>query len=189
METEKIMTSNATYNNAVIDTKKSTAKVLKDLFIDFLKDIYWAEKAQTMALPKMIKNATSPKLAIILIQHLGVTEEQVSTLEDIFASIDEDAVAKRCDAMEGLIEEAEGMLEETERGAVRDAAIIAATQKIKHYEIATYGTLVAFAKTLDEEEAVELLEQILNEEKEADVSLTEAALSTINFDATAADEE
>ena len=95
----------------------------------------------------------------------------------------EKAAAKKCDAMEGLIKEGESVMEETEAGAVRDAGIIAASQKIEHYEIATYGTLAAFATTLGEDDAVLLLEKTLSEEKEADVILTEAAYNTINFDA------
>lgn len=172
----------------VVKPKKSAAEGLRDLFIDSLKDIYWAEKALTKALPKMAKNATTPNLISAINDHLAVTQEQVARLEEVFASIGEKAVAKKCDAMDGLIKEGEGILEETEVGAVRDAGIIAASQKIEHYEIATYGTLVAFAKTLGEDEAADLLGATLAEEKEADVTLTEAAYNTINFDAVAADE-
>jgi len=172
----------------VVKAKRSAAEGLRDLFVDSLKDIYWAEKALTKALPKMAKNATTPNLIAAIHDHLAVTEGQVARLEKVFASVGEKAVAKKCDAMDGLIKEGEGIMEETELGAVRDAGIIAASQKIEHYEIATYGTLAAFAKTLGEDEAAELLEQTLNEEKEADVTLTEAAYNTINFDATASDE-
>ena len=172
----------------VVKAKRSAAEGLRDLFVDSLKDIYWAEKALTKALPKMAKNATTPNLVAAINDHLAVTEGQVTRLEKVFASVGEKAVAKKCDAMDGLIKEGEGIMEETELGAVRDAGIIAASQKIEHYEIATYGTLAAFAKTLGEDEAAELLEQTLNEEKEADVTLTEAAYNTINFDATASDE-
>ncbi len=194
METGKIITTNnsyfaGTYKAEVVKAKTSAAKGLRDLFVDSLKDIYWAEKAWAKALPKMIRNATSPSLIAILIEHLGVTEGQVMRLGNVFITIGENAVAKRCDAMEGLIEEGEGMLEDTEPGAVRDSVIIAASQKIEHYEIATYGTLVAFAKTLGETDAAELLKQTLNEKKVADLTLTKAAYNTINFDATAATEE
>lgn len=171
-----------------VKPKSSAAEGLRDLFVDALKDIYWAEKALTKALPKMAKNATTPNLVTAINDHLEVTKKQVTRLEQVFASIGEKAVAKKCDAMEGLLKEGEGILEETEPGAVRDAGIIAASQKIEHYEIASYGTLAAFAKTLGEDEAVELLLQTLNEEKEADVTLTEAAYNTINFDAAEADE-
>jgi ferritin-like metal-binding protein YciE len=166
-----------------VKPKQTAAEGLRELFVDSLKDIYWAEKALTKALPKMAKNATTPNLVSAINDHLEVTKEQVTRLEDVFASIGEKAAAKKCDAMEGLIKEGDGVLEETEPGAVRDAGIIAASQKIEHYEIATYGTLTAFAKTLGEDEAAGLLEQTLNEEKEADVALTEAAYNTINFDA------
>lgn len=167
-----------------VKPKKTAAEGLRDLFVDSLKDIYWAEKALTKALPKMAKNATNENLVAAINDHLEVTKEQVTRLEQVFESIGEKAVAKKCDAMEGLIKEGEGILEETETGAVRDAGIIAASQKIEHYEIATYGTLAAFAKTLGEKEAVRLLETTLAEEKQADVTLTEAAYNTINFDAT-----
>ncbi|WP_281866074.1 DUF892 family protein [Flavobacterium sp. GSB-24] len=172
-----------------VKAKSSAAEGLRDLFVDSLKDIYWAEKALTKALPKMAKNATSQNLIDAINEHLKVTEGQVTRLEEVFASVGEKAVAKKCDAMEGLIKEGEGIMEETEQGAVRDAGIIAASQKIEHYEIATYGTLAAFAKTLGEDEAVSLLVQTLNEEKEADTTLTEAAYNTINFDATEGDDK
>ena len=168
-----------------VKPKSSAAEGLRELFVDSLKDIYWAEKALTKALPKMAKNASTAKLVTAINEHLSVTEEQVKRLEEVFASIGEKAVAKKCDAMEGLIKEGEGIMEETEPGAVRDAGIIAASQKIEHYEIASYGTLAAFARTLGEDQAVSLLEQTLQEEKDADVTLTEAAYNDINFDATA----
>ena len=160
--------------------KSGAAKGLRDLFEDQLKDIYWAEKALTKAIPKMIKNATSTELKAALTDHLDVTEEQVSRCEDVFQSIDKKAVGKKCEAMEGLIKEAEEILESTEPGSVRDAGIICAAQKVEHYEIATYGTLVAWAKQLGETEAASLLEETLNEEKEADVTLTEVAEGNIN---------
>jgi ferritin-like metal-binding protein YciE len=172
-----------------VKAKSSAADGLRELFVDSLKDIYWAEKALTKALPKMSKNATSQNLIDAINNHLAVTENHVTRLEDVFASVGEKVAAKKCDAMEGLISEGEGILEETEKGPVRDAGIIAASQKIEHYEIATYGTLAAFAKTLGEDEAVELLVLTLNEEKEADLALTEAAYNTINFDAAEEGEE
>ena len=171
-----------------VKPKRDAAEGLRELFVHSLKDIYWAEKALTKALPKMAKNATNANLVTAINNHLAETQEQVNRLEQVFASVGEKATAKKCDAMEGLIKEGEGMLEDTEPGAVRDAGIIAASQKIEHYEIATYGTLAAFAKTLGENEAVSLLEETLAEEKAADVTLTEAAYNTINFDATEGDE-
>lgn len=159
---------------------------LMKLFEDELKDIYWAEKALTKAIPKMIKNATSQKLIDALENHLAETEEQVTKVEQVFESINKKAVAKKCDAMEGLIKETEDIMESCEEGAMRDAGIISAAQKVEHYEIASYGTLCSFAKTLGEDAAAGLLQQILNEEKVADVKLSEIAQS-INVEA--ADEE
>ena len=172
-----------------VKAKSSAADGLRELFVDSLKDIYWAEKALTKALPKMQKNATNENLIAAIEDHLDVTNTQVDRLEQVFKIIGEKAVAKKCDAMDGLIKEGASIMEETEIGAVRDAGIIAASQKIEHYEIATYGTLVAFAKTLGEDEAAELLSVTLAEEKEADVTLTEAAYNTINFDAAEEGEE
>ncbi|MCF6131682.1 YciE/YciF ferroxidase family protein [Flavobacterium wongokense] len=184
METKtKKPAAKATTATGKVKPKQTAAEGLRDLFVDGLKDIYWAEKALVKALPKMAKNATTPNLIATINDHLEVTKEHVTRLEDVFACIGEKAAAKKCDAMEGLLKEGEGILEETEPGAVRDAGIIAAAQKVEHYEIATYGTLAAFAKTLGESQAAELLAKTLNEEKEADVALTDAAYNSINFDA------
>lgn len=166
-----------------VKAKTTAAEGLRELFVESLKDIYWAEKALTKALPKMAKNSTSENLITTINEHLAVTQQQVTRIEKVFEIVGEKAVAKKCEAMDGLIKEGEGIMEETEAGAVRDAGIIAASQKIEHYEIATYGTLAAFAETLGEQEAVELLRATLEEEKEADTLLTEAAYNTINFDA------
>lgn len=175
-------------SNGSVKAKSSAAEGLRELFVDSLKDIYWAEKALTKALPKMAKNATSENLINTINDHLVVTEEQVARLEEVFELIGEKAAAKKCDAMEGLIKEGESIIEETQEGAVRDAGIIAASQKIEHYEIASYGTLAAYAQTLGEDEALALLQQTLEEEKEADTLLTEVAYNNINFEA-ASDEE
>lgn len=182
-KTTKTAKKPAAKKAATVKPKKDAAEALRELFEESLKDIYWAEKALVKALPKMAKNATTPNLVQAINDHLEVTKGQVTRLEEVFSSIGKKAVAKKCDAMEGLIKEGEGILEETEPGAVRDAGIIAASQKIEHYEIATYGTLAAFAKTLGEEEAASLLNQTLTEEKDADVTLTEAAYNSINFEA------
>ncbi|AWA30306.1 hypothetical protein HYN48_09535 [Flavobacterium magnum] len=170
-----------------VKAKSTAAEGLGELFEDGLKDIYWAEKALTKALPKMAKNATSAELVTALQDHLTQTETHVQRLEQVFAAIGQKAVAKKCDAMDGLIKEGEGIMEETELGVVRDAGIIAASQKIEHYEIATYGTLAAFAKTLGHDEALQLLVATLDEEKQADALLTQIAESHINLDA--ADED
>ncbi|MDP5200333.1 ferritin-like domain-containing protein [Flavobacterium sp. DG2-3] len=172
-----------------VKAKSDAAEGLRELFVDSLKDIYWAEKALTKALPKMAKNATSENLISAINEHLTVTQGQVERLEQVFKILGEKAAAKKCDAMEGLIKEGESIMEETQQGPVRDAGIISASQKIEHYEIASYGTLAAFALTLNEEDAAALLQQTLEEEKEADTILTEAAYNTINFDATEEDQQ
>lgn len=171
----------------LVKAKRTAAEGLMELYTDSLKDIYWAEKALTRALPKMVKNAMSQNLITALNDHLSVTEEHIARLEKVFELAGKKAVAKKCEAMDGLIKESQEIMESTEPGPVRDAGIIAASQKVEHYEIATYGTLCAFAKTLGQEEAAALLHETLNEEKEADIALTEAAYNTINFDA--ADED
>lgn len=160
----------------------SNSSQLMELFEDGLKDIYWAEKALTTAIPKMIKNATSQELIDALKNHLDETGNQVIRLEQVFESINKKAVGKKCVAMDGLIKEAEELMETCEAGAKCDAGIIHAGQKVEHYEIATYGTLRQFAETLGLSEAAALLEATLIEEKAADVKLTEVAL-TINVEA------
>jgi ferritin-like metal-binding protein YciE len=174
--------------NSKIAAKSSAAEGLRELFIDELKDILYAERALVKALPKMAKNATEPKLIAAVEEHLTVTEGQVQRLEQIFEMLGETARGKKCEAMDGLIKEAEGIMEDTEPGPVRDAGIISAAQKVEHYEIASYGTLVAFAKTLGQDDAAALLEQTLAEEKQADVTLTETAYNSINFDAAEEDQ-
>ncbi len=166
-----------------VKTSPDAADGLRELFEAELKDIYWAEKALTKALPKMIKNASSEELITALEEHLAVTEEQVTRVERVFEVIGTKAQAKKCEAMAGLIKEGEEIMKDTEKGVVRDAGIISAAQKVEHYEIASYGTLCAFAKTLGENEAASLLEETLNEEKEADGLLSEIAESSINAEA------
>jgi len=165
-----------------LKAKSNAAQGLRDLFVDELKDIYWAEKALTKAIPKMIKNATDENLREALTGHLEETKQHVTRLEEVFSSIDEKAVAKKCEAMAGLIKEAEEIMEATEHGVVRDAGIILAGQKVEHYEIATYGTLFSFANILGEDEAAALLEETLEEEKAADKKLSEIS-DSINVDA------
>ena len=168
-------------------SKSGVANGLRDLFVDELKDIFWAEKALTKAIPKMIENATSKELVKALTGHLEVTKEHITRLEEIFASIGEKPEAKTCKAMVGLMEEAEEIMKNTENGMVRDAGIIAAGQKVEHYEIASYGTLCAFAQTLGENNAAVLLQKTLNEEKAANDKLTEIAVSFINVKAASGD--
>lgn len=176
--------TNTKNKNLIVKSSDDAGFELKDLFIESLKDIYWAENALVSALPKMAANATSASLASAINEHLAVTENQVSRLEKVFELLGEKAEGKKCEAMAGLLKEGDSILEETVLGAVRDAGIIAASQKIEHYEIATYGTLVAFAKTLGENDAAKLLTQTLAEEKEADCVLNDIAVSEVNIDAT-----
>lgn len=166
-----------------VPAKKDAAQELQDFFEDGLKDIYWAEKALLKALPKMQKNATSAKLKQSIADHLEQTKTQVTRLEGVFASIGKKAQGAKCDAMDGLLKEGEGILEETVNGAVRDAGIIAAAQKVEHYEIATYGTLATYAKMLGHKEALHLLLATLKEEKSCDLSLTKLAKSEVNLKA------
>ena len=158
------------------------SKLMK-LFEDQLRDMYWAEKALVKAIPRMIKNVSSEELVEVIQEHLEETEAQVEKVERVFESIDKRAVAKKCEAMDGLIKEAEEIMKSSDKGAMRDAGIIAASQKIEHYEIASYGTLRTFAQTLGLTEAVSILEEILAEEKGVDEKLTEVAESTINVKA------
>jgi len=167
----------------VVKAKSDAAKDLRDFFEDGLKDIYWAEKALSKSLPKMAKNATSSKLIQAFENHLIETEEHISRLEQVFESLGLKVVGKKCDAMAGLLEEADGIIEETKVGDVRDAAMIAAAQKVEHYEIATYGTMRVYAVTLGETIAATLFAKTLEEEKNADVKLTEIAMAHINVDA------
>jgi len=157
------------------------SKLMK-LFEDSLKDIYWAEKALTKALPKMAKKATSEELVEAIENHLKETEGHVSKVEEVFELIGKKALAKKCEAMAGLIKEGDEIMQETEEGAMRDAGIIAASQKVEHYEIATYGTLSTFAEILGLREAVSILDEILEQEKNADQALTSVAKS-INLEA------
>lgn len=167
----------------ILITEKSKLEVaqgIRDLFTDELKDIYWAEKALVKALPKMIKNASSDELILALTEHLEVTLVQVNRLEEVFASIDIKPQAKKCETIEGLIKEANEIMQNTSKGIVRDAGIILAGKKVEHYEIATYGALYSFAKILGEDDAASLLRETLNEEKEADEKLFEIAESFVN---------
>ena len=150
------------------------------MFEDGLKDIYWAEKALYKALPKMEKNASSEDLKEALKSHLIETKEHISRLEEVFKSIGKKAETEKCDAMEGLLEEGDGIIEQTEVGMVRDAGIISAAQKVEHYEITTYGTLAAFAKVLKHKDALKLLLKTLEEEKACDEKLTSIADTNLN---------
>jgi ferritin-like metal-binding protein YciE len=150
-------------------------------FVDELKDIYWAEKHLVKALPKLQKAATSSDLAAAFQKHTAETQTHIDRLEQVFSLLDEKAVAKKCDAMEGLLTEANSILEDTEKGThTRDAGLILAAQKVEHYEIATYGSLRTFAEAMGHTDVAELLQQTLDNEKATDVALTQAAESMVN---------
>ena len=169
--------------NGKVAAKADAADKLKDFMVDGMKDLYWAEKALVKNLPKMAKNATSKKLKDAINLHLEETREQVNRLEAAFKALKLKPEAVKCDAMDGLIKEAAGILEETEPGAVLDAGIIAAAQKVEHYEIASYGTLATYAKLLGNKEVMELMLTTLREEKACDKDLTKLAKSEINLKA------
>jgi ferritin-like metal-binding protein YciE len=156
---------------------------LKNLFEEELKDVLSAEKQLVKALPKMAKGASSEELKAGFEEHLEQTRTHVERLEQVFQLIDAPPRAKKCVAMEGLIEEGSELLEEDAEPDVLDAALICAAQKVEHYEIATYGTLVTWAKQLGLDEAAALLAQTLDEEKETDAKLTELAEAGINASA------
>jgi len=169
---------------AAPQTQEEAGAELRKFFVDEIKDIYWAEKHLTKALPKMQKAATSEELQNAFSTHLEQTEEHVARLEQVFELLGEKAQAKKCDAMAGLVEEAQGIIDDTDEGtATRDVALILAAQKVEHYEIATYGGLAQLAKTLDLTDVKNLLGQTLDEEKETDELLTEIAENNINYEA------
>lgn len=160
--------------------KVKSENPLMELFVTELKDIYWAEKALTKALPKMAKAANSEDLKAAFEEHLEVTEGQIERLEEVFAAIDLKPAAKKCDAMAGLIEESEGLMSEFKGSPALDAALISAAQKVEHYEIASYGTLRTYARMLGYNEAADLLQATLEEEAETDEKLTDIAESFVN---------
>lgn len=162
---------------------------LNALLEEELKDIYSAEKQLLKALPKMAKKATSEELRAALEEHLEVTEGQVERLEQVFEALGKPAKAKTCKAMQGLVEEATEIMEEDADDAVMDAGIIAAAQKVEHYEIASYGTVRTWARLCGEEEAAELLQETLDEEAEADKKLTELAENFVNPEAESGDDD
>lgn len=170
--------------NATTKTGKMEDSEFHEFFVDELKDIYWAEKHLVKALPKMKKAATSEELAAAFEKHTQETQQHIETLEQVFDLLGEKASAKKCDAMAGLLEEADGIIADTDKGTmIRDAGLILAAQKVEHYEIATYGTLKVFAENMGHQEVADLLNQTLENEKETDVALTEIAVSSINAEA------
>ena len=153
---------------------------LHKLFLEQLADVYNAEQQLIKALPKVAKNAQSEELRDAIEEHLEQTQEQAKRLEQVAKSLDEILKRKTCAAMKGLIEETDEMMKEEKNSSALDAAIIAAAQKVEHYEIASYGTLVTWAQQMGHDEAVELLEETLDEEKAADEKLTSIAESVAN---------
>jgi ferritin-like metal-binding protein YciE len=180
------MATTKTSKATVSKTGKMEDSEFHEFFVDELKDIYWAEKHLVKALPKMQKAATSPELAAAFEKHTQETQQHIDTLEKVFELLDEKAQAKKCDAMAGLLEEASGIIEDTDAGTmVRDAGLILAAQKVEHYEIATYGTLRVFAANMGHTEVEELLSQTLENEKATDEALTAIAETSVNASAAA----
>lgn len=170
-------------------TNRQMGEEMEKLFTDTLKDIYWAEKALTKALPKLAKASTTTELTQAFEEHLTQTEEHIRRLEQVFELMGHKAQAKKCDAMEGLQKEAEEVIEETPEGSLtRDVGLIIAAQKVEHYEIATYGGLTTLANTFGMTEVAELLGRTLEEEKETDENLTYIAENNVNFPAGIEDE-
>ncbi len=156
-------------------------KEFREFFIDELKDILWAEKALLKALPKMGKAATGKELAASFDEYLKETETQITVIEKVFGIMEAKAATKKCDAMEGLLSEADSIISDTDKGSsIRDAGLILAAQKVKHYEIATYGTLAAFADAMDRPDVAKELRSILRDEKKSDKELTALALESVN---------
>lgn len=157
---------------------------LKEFFLEELKDIYFAENEILKALKKMESSATSKALKESIKKHHKETEGQIEKLEQVFELAGEKPSKKKCDGILGIIKDGEGVIEDTEDNTmVRDAAIIIASQKVEHYEIASYGSLAELASTLGFDEGAKILEEILQQEKETDVSLTELAVESVNEEA------
>src|SRR3954454_2244692 len=167
--------------NPIVREERSVAlTTLRDLFVHTLGDIYYAENQILKALPKMAQQANSEELKEAFQQHLEETRGQVQRLEQVFKMINMPAKGERCDAIEGIIKEADGLVAEIDDADVRDAGMLAAAQAVEHYEISRYGTLIAWAQQLDLDDAADLLEETLEEEKNADRLLTEIAEGEIN---------
>ncbi len=158
---------------------------LKKLYVEELKDLYSAEKQILQALPKMVKKASNPKLQQAFQEHLEVTRMQVERLDRIFELLGKSPRGKKCKGMEGLLEEGKEMMQEDMDDDVMDAALIAAAQRVEHYEMAGYGTVRTYASLLGEKEQTRLLQQTLDEEGDADKKLTQLAESQINVEAMA----
>ena len=164
--------------------EKKADSLLEKFFLDQLRDIYYAEQQLTKAIPKMVEAATTEELKEAFSDHLHVTQKQIRRLEKVFSLLGKKAEGKKCEAMDGLIKETEGIISETKESSMtRDAALIIAAQKVEHYEIATYGGLVQLALTMDLDEVADILDTTLMEEEETDYLLTDIAESSINLEA------
>lgn len=178
--------SKKTDDKKTTSAKKGKLKIedqnaLKEFLVDELKDIYFAEHEIKKGLTKMKGAASSPKLKKAIEEHFKQTDEHISRLEEAFKLFDEKPAKKKCEAIIGILKEGDDILEDTEEGTMtRDAAIIIASQKVEHYEIATYGSLAELARTIDREDVAKLLETTLAEEKKTDVTLTILAVDKIN---------
>lgn len=177
------------YRNGGSSTgKKAKEKDLSDLFLHALKDMYYAEKKILKSLPKMIKAASAEELAEALQQHQQETEQQVANLEQVFSLLDKAPKGEKCDAIDGILEEADGILKDFGKTKAGDAAIIFSAQAVEHYEITRYGSMHAFAKVLGYEEAADIIAEILAQEKHADETLSDMAEARIDYAAAEYDE-
>jgi ferritin-like metal-binding protein YciE len=163
--------------------KEITMDTLRDLFVEELKDLYHAEKQITKALPQMAKKATSGQLREAFESHLKETENQISRLEKVFKELDLTPKGKRCEGMEGIIQEGKTMMQELDKSETLDAALIAAAQKVEHYEIASYGTVRTYAQQLNLKNAANLLQETLEEEAAANEKLNDLAINQVNAEA------
>ncbi len=170
--------------SSTTDKEPGKDDMLEKFFHGEIKDIYWAEKHLVKTLPKMKKAAHSTKLQKAFSDHLETTKNHVERLDKVFKILGHKPEAKKCDAMDGITKEGTSIIEETTSGtATRDVGLILAGQKVEHYEISTYGGLMQLARTLGHEDVADLLEKTLNEEKEADMLLTDIAENGVNYQA------
>lgn len=163
--------------------KSAESTQMQTLFESQLQDIYWAEKELTRFMPEVVNEVTSGELIEVLEDHMELTKKQVVRLEKVFEQLGSKAKGEKCDAMEGLVKEARKVIDSSEKGVIRDAFIIGAVQKVEHYEVASYGTLKSIATLIGEYDVASLLGETLEEEKEADLDLTDVAENIINVEA------
>src|SRR5205809_1121892 len=174
-----------TWSDAKRLNQKEFMKIesLRELYLEELRDVFDAENQLVKALPKMVKAAQNEELKAAFEQHLEQTQEHVERLNRVFEELGEKPKGTKCEAMKGLLEEAKKMMDETQDEETVDAAMIAAAQKVEHYEIATYGTLRTWAELLGFDEQADILQETLDEEKDTDENLTELAVSSVNLEA------